>query len=69
MKNLKLIGAALALTLSSTGFAAEGMECCKDEATCCCKKEGDKPGCCDKMKKDMPASDHSGHDMPDAPKN
>lgn len=57
----------MALTLSSTGFAAEGMECCKDEATCC-KKEGDKPGCCDKMKKDMPAGDHSGRDLPDAPK-
>ncbi len=68
MKNLKLLGAALALLASPAVYAAEGMDCCKDMKSCCCKKDGDKPACCDKMKKDMSADDHAGHDMPGAPK-
>jgi hypothetical protein len=24
--------------------------------SCCCKKEGDKAGCCDDMKKEMPST-------------
>ena len=68
MKNLKLLGAALALLASPAAYAAEAMDCCKDMESCCCKKDGDKPGCCDKMKKDMSTDDHAGHDMPGAPK-
>jgi hypothetical protein len=55
MQNLKLFGAALALFTSPITHAAEGMDCCKDMKSCCCKKEGDKPGCCDDMKKEMPS--------------
>ncbi|MDR6851729.1 MULTISPECIES: hypothetical protein [unclassified Sphingomonas] len=56
MKNLKLLGATLALLASPVAHAAEGMDCCKDMKTCCCKKEGDKPGCCDDMKKGTPST-------------
>jgi hypothetical protein len=67
MKNLKLLGAALALLASPAAYAAEGMDCCKDMESCCCKKDGDKPGCCEKMK-EMSGADHTGHDMSGAPK-
>lgn len=56
MKNLKLLGATLALLASPVAHAAEGMGCCKDMKSCCCKKEGDKAGCCDDMKKEIPST-------------
>jgi hypothetical protein len=67
MKNLKLLGAALALVASPAVYANEAMDCCK-MTSCCCKEDGEKPGCCEKMKKDMSTDDHADHDMPDAPK-
>ncbi len=70
MKTIKLIGAGLALTFSTAAFAAQEMDCCKEmQSCCCCKKEGDKPGCCDKMKQDSPGDEHAGHDMSPEPKN
>jgi hypothetical protein len=61
---MKLIGAAIALALSSTAaYAADsccaGMECCKEGADCCKDKDGKKADCC----KDMEKGDHTGHDM------
>lgn len=65
MTKFKLIGAAFALTLSTTAFAAEanccadmacckeGADCCKDGADCCSK--GDKAG----------HDEHAGHAAPD----
>lgn len=65
MTKFKLIGAALALTLSSVAFAAGACcadtACCKDGADCC--KDG-KADCCVNMK----GGDHAGHDMSGTPK-
>jgi hypothetical protein len=69
MNAIKLIGAGLALTFSTAAFAAQGMDCCKDMTSCCCKKEGDKPGCCEKMKQDAPDDGYAGHDMSPEKKN
>ena len=62
---LTIIGAALALALTSTAaYAADsccaGMECCKDGKECCKEKDGKKADCCKDMKK---GDDHAGHDM------
>ena len=48
MSKFKLIGAAVALTLSSTAFAATAADCCPDMT--CCKEGAD---CCDH-------ADHAG---------
>lgn len=69
MNTLKLIGAGLALSLSTTAIAADGMDCCKDMTSCCCKKDGEKPDCCEKMKQDPPGGGHADHDMSPEPKN
>lgn len=65
MTKLKLIGAALAFTLSTGALAAGSccadMTCCKEGADCC--KDG-KGECC----KDMKGGDHAGHDMSGTPK-
>jgi hypothetical protein len=58
MNTLKIIGAALALTVAGAAAAATA-DCCKDMA--CCKEGAD---CCQDMKK---GGDHAGHDM-SAPK-
>lgn len=42
MSKFKLIGAAVALTISSAAFAATAADCCPDMA--CCKDGAD---CCD----------------------
>ena len=66
---LKLIGAALALAVTSTAaYAAESccvaMACCKDAMDCCKEKDGKKPACC----KDMKSGDDYAHgDMPGMP--
>ncbi|MCW4460486.1 hypothetical protein OK349_02120 [Sphingomonas sp. BT-65] len=45
MKMIKLAGAALALTLSTTAMAASGeMACCKDGKCCCCQEKKEQPG-------------------------
>ena len=65
MTKLKLVGAALALSLPGAAFAASccaDMTCCKEGADCC--KEG-KKDCCADMKK---GGDHAGHDMSGTPK-
>ncbi|MBN8500670.1 MAG: hypothetical protein J0M19_05920 [Sphingomonadales bacterium] len=60
MKLRYLLG-ALALTMSTTAFAAEPAPAPKKE--CCCKKdEQGKMACC-KDKAEKPSDDHSGHDM------
>ena len=63
MKMLPIIGAALALAVPATAYAAadccEDMACCKDGADCCKDKQAGK-SCCDH---DMPAKG----DMPAAP--
>ena len=64
MKTAKLIGAALALTFSTSAFAAA--DCCKDMA-CCAELDGKKSSCCDKAKDKGKADDHSGHDMSGKP--
>lgn len=68
MTKLKLIGTALALSLSSAAFAAApccaDMACCKDGADCCKEQDG-KKDCCADMKK---GGDHAGHDMSGTPK-
>jgi hypothetical protein len=72
MNMIKLIGAGLALTLSTAAFAAQGMDCCKEMKSCCCKKDGEKPGCCEKMKQekqDVLGDGHADHDMSPEPKN
>lgn len=61
MKTLKILGAALALTVSGAASAAaadccKDMACCKDGADCC--KDG-KKDCCPEHK----GGDHAGHDM------
>jgi len=64
MNMIKLIGAGLALTLSTAAFAAQGMDCCK--------KDGEKPGCCEKMKQekqDVPGDGHADHGMSLEPMN
>lgn len=54
----KYLLGALALTLSSTAFAAEPVPAPKKE--CCCKKdEQGKMACC----KDKAGDEHAGHDM------
>ena len=54
----KFLLGALALTLSSTAFAAEPAPAPKKE--CCCKKdEQGKMACC----KDKAGDEHAGHDM------
>lgn len=62
MKILPIIGAALALAVPATAYAAadccKEMACCKDGADCC--KDG-KGECCKDMKMG------AGHDMPAAP--
>ncbi len=66
MTKLKLLGAALAMTISTAALAATaaaGCDCCKDAKPDCCKdKDGKKMGCCDKAK-GMKDGDHAGHDM------
>ena len=66
MTKFKRIGAALALAIPTTVFAAApccaDMACCKEGADCC--KDGKKE-CCADMKK---GGDHAGHDMPASPK-
>jgi len=65
MKMLSIMGAALALAVPATAYAAsdccKDMACCKDGADCCKDGKGD---CCKDMKK---GGDHAGHDMPTAP--
>lgn len=66
MTRLKLLGAALAMTISTAALAASGCDCCKDAKADCCKdKDGKKMACCAKQKtmKDgdhdaMPGMDH-----------
>lgn len=57
---------------STAAIAAQGMDCCKEMKSCCCKKDGEKPGCCEKMKRekqDVPRDGHADHDMSPEPKN
>lgn len=72
MKKLSIIGAALALAIPATAYAAA--DCCKDMACCkekaegkdggdCCKDKQTGKSCCDDDKHDQ----HAGHDMPAAP--
>ena len=58
MKTFSIIGAALALAIPATAYAAA--DCCKD-MTCCKDGKGD---CCDDMKA---GGDHAGHGMQAAP--
>lgn len=67
MKTIKIIGAALALTISGAAAAAtadccKDMACCKEGADCC--KDGKQSDCCHGMKK---GGDHAGHDMSGKP--
>ena len=55
MSKFKLIGAAVALALSSTAFAATAADCCPDMT--CCKEGAD---CCDHAKKAGDHADHAG---------
>ena len=69
MKTIKIIGAALALTISGAASAAaadccKDMACCKEGADCCKEKDGKKSDCCHDMKK---GGDHAGHDMSGKP--
>lgn len=62
MTKIKLIGAAIALSLSGAAFAAGAgccadMACCKDGGDCCKSKDGKAADCCAKMKGD------AKHDM------
>ena len=57
MTKLKVIGTALALSLSSAAFAT-GAGCCADMA--CCKDGAD---CCDHGDK-AKGGNHAGHAMP-----
>ena len=66
MTKLKLIGSALALSLSGAAFAAGAsccadMACCKEGADCCKEQKGNKVDCCDK--KDGGKPNHAKHDM------
>ena len=65
MKKLSIIGAALALAIPATAYAAadccKEMSCCKEGAECCKDGKGD---CCKDMKH---GDDHAGHDTPAAP--
>ena len=63
MMKFKLIGTAIALSLSTVAFAADAgccaeMACCKDGAECCKGKDG-KADCCADMK-----GGDAKHDMP-----
>ena len=71
MTKLKLIGTAVALSLSSATYAAGAsccadMACCKEGADCCKEKDGKPADCCAGMK-DGGHGDHAGHDMSGAP--
>lgn len=65
MKMLSIMGAALALALPASAYAAadccRDMACCKEGADCC---KGGKGDCCKDMKM---GGDNAGHDMPAAP--
>ncbi len=69
MNTLKLIGAVLALSFSTAAIAADGMDCCKDMTSCCCEKDAETPGCCEKMKQDAAGEGYADHDMSPKPKN
>ena len=60
MKTKYLLG-ALALTMSTTAFAAEPAPAPKKECCCCKKDEQGKMACC--KDKDGKSEDHAGHDM------
>ena len=60
MKTKYLLG-ALALTMSSTAFAADPAPAPKKECCCCKKDEQGKMACCND--KDAKSDDHAGHDM------
>lgn len=67
MTKLKLIGTAIALSLSGAAFAAGAsccaeMACCKEGAACCKEKDAKKADCCAEVK-DGKAGDHAKHDM------
>ena len=67
MTKLKLIGTAVALSLSSAAFAAGAsccadMACCNEGADCCKEQDGKKADCCAGMK-DGKHGDHAGHGM------
>lgn len=73
MTKFKLIGGAIALSLSSVAFAA-GAGCCADMACCkqggdCCKgKDAKTADCCAKMKRDgTPGDGNHGDARPDMP--
>jgi hypothetical protein len=61
MKLRYLLG-ALALTMSTTAFAAEPVPAPKKECCCCKKDEQGKMACC-KDKAEKAPDDHAGHDM------
>lgn len=61
MTKLKFLGAAIALTLSTTAFAAA--DCCKPGAECCKEKDGKRPACCHDH--DKQPGDHGAHAAPD----
>ncbi len=58
MKTKYLLG-ALALTMSTTAFAAEPAPAPKKECCCCKKDEQGKMACC----KDKADDDHADHEM------
>lgn len=53
---MKTILGALALTLSTTAFAAEPANPPKE--CCCCKKDGEKMACCEEHDKANPSSEN-----------
>ena len=60
MKTKYLLG-ALALTMSTTAFAAEPAPAPNKECCCCKKDEQGKTDCC--KDKDAKSDEHAGHDM------
>ncbi|HVF94666.1 MAG TPA: hypothetical protein VM900_10175 [Sphingomonas sp.] len=69
MKKLSIIGAALALAVPATAYAAadccKEMACCKDKGDCCKDKQTGKSCCGDGKHNEH--DEHAGHDMPAAP--
>lgn len=61
MKTNYLLG-ALALTMSTTAFAAEPVPTSKKECCCCKKDEHGKMACC-KDEAAKTGGDHADHDM------
>lgn len=68
MTKFSVLGAALALSLSTAAFAAadccKDMACCREGADCCAEQKAEK-SCCDHAKHDG----HAGHDISGKPKN